>query len=41
MPVLFMAMISEFEARFVVKKMTAMKMNNGENMFEKYGMKLP
>ena len=35
MPALFMAMISERLANCVVKKITAMKTNSGENMFEK------
>jgi hypothetical protein len=35
-----MAMISESAAIFEVKKITVMNMNNGENIFIKYGTKL-
>jgi len=38
-PLLKMAIISEFFASLLVKKTTDMKINNGENRFAKYGMK--
>jgi hypothetical protein len=39
-PAARMEIISELPAIFDVKNMTAMKTNNGEKRFAKYGMKL-